>query len=192
MTSAEARFTVCCLAKAVELQRLHAAQAVYSFLNPDIPAQRLLRFDDTIRHRTYLMFDQERGRFEDQVTQATSRFIAEIIERPPHSGNNHTIIHCHGGVSRSTAACYIAMALAWGSGHEAQAFDKLLQITNKPWPNLRMVEHADELLQRNGKLIAPLRGYRARNPNRLAAYRRLNSTRGFLSSVIRDETLGQE
>lgn len=183
--------SVCCLARADELCRSVGAGAVYSFLNPDLPPHRLPRFEPPIRHRVYLLFDQERGRYAQQLVDATARFVDELAVYRPLATCRHTLFHCHGGVSRSTAACYIAVAMAYGAGQEAAAFRRLLEITEKPWPNLRMIEQADEHLKRQGRLVAPLLRYRERHPRRLAAYRRLNSTRGFLSTVTRDESLGE-
>jgi predicted protein tyrosine phosphatase len=83
------------------------------------------------------------------------------------------LIHCQGGVCRSTAAAYLALALRHGPGQEAAAFGELLLATRKPWPNRRMTELADRILARDGRLLAPLDAYRARYPRRLEAYIRL-------------------
>jgi predicted protein tyrosine phosphatase len=83
------------------------------------------------------------------------------------------------GVSRSTATAYTALAIAAGPGHEAAAFDRLLAVTNKPWPNGRVIALADAALARGGAMTAALEAYRAANQRRLHAYRRLNRRRGF-------------
>lgn len=87
------------------------------------------------------------------------------------------LVHCHMGVSRSTATAYLALALAAGPGREAAAFEQLLRVTEKPWPNGLIVRLADEALGRGGALLAPLAAYRAAYPRRLEAYRRLNARR---------------
>lgn len=86
-------------------------------------------------------------------------------------------VHCHAGVSRSTATAYMALACRHGAGREADAFAELLRVTVKPWPNRSLIAHADALLGREGRLLAPLDAYRAANPRRLDAYRRLHLRR---------------
>lgn len=86
-------------------------------------------------------------------------------------------VHCHAGVSRSTATAYLSLACRYGPGHEKDAFAELLGVTVKPWPNRSIIAHADALLGRNGRLLAPLDAYRAANPQRIEAYRRLHLRR---------------
>lgn len=94
-------------------------------------------------------------------------------------------IHCHAGVSRSTATAYLALACRHGPRHEAAAFDALLRHTVKPWPNRRIVAHADALLGRDGRLLAPLDAYRQAHPHRLRAYGRLHGRRAARDAAYR-------
>jgi predicted protein tyrosine phosphatase len=71
---------------------------------------------------------------------------------------SHLLVHCYAGVSRSTAAAAILMAQA-NPGEEGRAFLSLLEIRPRAWPNSRMVELADELLARRGRLRAGLDAY---------------------------------
>jgi predicted protein tyrosine phosphatase len=68
-------------------------------------------------------------------------------------------VHCHAGVSRSTAAAAILLAQR-NPGEEAAAFRHVARIRPGAWPNRRMVEIADRLLQRDGRLIDGLRAMR--------------------------------
>jgi predicted protein tyrosine phosphatase len=93
----------------------------------------------------------------------------------------HVLIHCHAGVSRSTAAAAILMS-QFRPGEEEQAFLKLLELRKHGWPNTRMVEFADTLLKRDG---AMLRG--------LIAYRRaLLEVKPHLSEIVRNIGRGHE
>ncbi len=65
------------------------------------------------------------------------------------------------------------------SASEGAAMDELLRITNKPWPNRRLVVLADELMARRGAMVAALDHYRDAHPTRIDAYRRLNDRRGL-------------
>jgi predicted protein tyrosine phosphatase len=79
------------------------------------------------------------------------------------------LVHCHAGISRSTASAYIALACDLGLDRADEAFRHLLQVTANPWPNRRLVSLADEALDANGKLLAPLDAYRTANRHRLLA-----------------------
>jgi predicted protein tyrosine phosphatase len=75
----------------------------------------------------------------------------------------HLLVHCHAGVSRSSAsmALLIAQAMPDRPGHAI--FADILQIRPQIWPNLRIVEMGDTALGRNGNLIDAAKGiYRLR------------------------------
>ena len=72
--------------------------------------------------------------------------------------SRHLLVHCVAGVSRSTAAAAILMAQA-NPGREAEAFMALLDIRPRAWPNSRMVELADAMLGRRGRLRQGLDAY---------------------------------
>lgn len=138
--------------------RLALAAAVESTL--------LLRLDD-VSH------DGPLGPSRDHVTEILG-FVEGMLGA---DGAVRLYVHCHAGVSRSTATAYLALACRQGAGREAEAFDELLSLTVKPWPNRRLIAHADALLGRGGRLLAPLDAYRNAYPRRLDAYRRLHQRR---------------
>src|SRR5262249_45127474 len=78
------------------------------------------------------------------------------------------LVHCHAGISRSTASAYIALVRERGLDHAAEAFAEMLRITEQPWPNRSLVDLADRLLAANGRLLVPLDAYRAANIDRLS------------------------
>ncbi len=63
------------------------------------------------------------------------------------------LIHCYAGVSRSTAAALIALALN-ADGRELEAAQRLRQAAPHAQPNARIVALADRLLGRDGRLVA--------------------------------------
>lgn len=93
------------------------------------------------------------------------------------AGPSRLFIHCHAGASRSTATAYLALVRQHGPAAADAAFAELLAITNKPWPNRRIVALADGILAARGRLLAPLDAYRAAHPYRLEAYVRLHYRR---------------
>jgi len=138
----------------------------------------------------YFEIDHELIRFDDVVAEypgfeaCTAAHIEKVLafgERVQARPDSHVLVHCHAGVSRSTAAAAILMA-QHAPGQEEAAFLKILKLRKHGWPNTRMVEFADQLLQRNGAL---LRG--------LVAYRRaLLQEKPHLSEIIRNIGRGHE
>jgi len=109
----------------------------------------LLRFDDVVAE--YPGFEA-----------CTEAQVAEILtfgERIHAGPTDHLLVHCHAGISRSTAATAILMS-QFRPGQETAAFLRLLELRKHGWPNTRMVEFADRLLGRGGALLQGLQAYR--------------------------------
>jgi predicted protein tyrosine phosphatase len=91
------------------------------------------------------------------------------------------LIHCHAGISRSTAATLMILAQAHPHESEDGLADRLLQNRPQAWPNSRMITFADELLDRNGRLMAATTGIYAqqlvRRPDLAEIMRRGNRVR---------------
>lgn len=67
------------------------------------------------------------------------------------------VVHCHAGISRSTAAAYaIAAMLQPGRREEELALD-LRRLSPMATPNPLIVAHADRLLGRQGRMIEAIR-----------------------------------
>jgi len=93
----------------------------------------------------------------------------------------HLLIHCHAGLSRSTAAMLMILAQAHSHETEDAVVGRLLQIRPQAWPNSRMIGFADERLGRDGRLSSAIvRIYAARletQPDLAETMRRLNRAR---------------
>jgi predicted protein tyrosine phosphatase len=91
------------------------------------------------------------------------------------------LIHCHAGISRSTAATLMILAQAHPHEGEDELAGRLLQNRPQAWPNSRMITFADELLNRHGRLSAATAGIYsrqlARRPELAETMRRLNRAR---------------
>jgi predicted protein tyrosine phosphatase len=96
-------------------------------------------------------------------------------------GGGHMLIHCHMGISRSTAAMTMLLAQAHPEASEAGIVARVRDIRPIAWPNLRMVEMADALLRRDGRLTAAVAslyaGNLARRPDLAEVMTRLNRVR---------------
>ena len=93
----------------------------------------------------------------------------------------HLLIHCHMGISRSSAAMTMLVAQAHPEQDEAEVADHIRSIRPIAWPNLRMITFADEMLGRDGRLIQAVgRLYAqalAARPDLAEAMTRLNRAR---------------
>jgi predicted protein tyrosine phosphatase len=112
-----------------------------------------------------------------------------LIERALVVPSGRLFIHCHGGVSRSTATAFAALVRRDGAAHAGECFAELLRLTTKPWPNRTIVRHADDLLGAGGRMLSALDEYRRAHPQRLAAFIRLHRIRAARDPVY-GELLG--
>ncbi len=69
----------------------------------------------------------------------------------------HLLVHCHFGISRSTAALAMLLAQAHPEVAEDRVLEHLLAIRPQAWPNSRMIGLADALLGRGGRLSVAAR-----------------------------------
>ena len=64
------------------------------------------------------------------------------------------LVHCHAGVSRSTASMALLIAQAVPDMPAADVLRAVHGVREKAWPNLRLVELGDAALGRGGALVA--------------------------------------
>jgi predicted protein tyrosine phosphatase len=145
------RLIVCPLAQ-LDAALALAPSHVMSLVSPEtvlplVPGQRLvLRFHDIAEPAEGLIAVQ---------AEDIAAIIGFIQDWP---GAAPLLIHCWAGISRSTAAAYIAACLREGAGEE----ERLAQVLRHaaPWatPNPRMVALADGILGRSGRMVRAIAG----------------------------------
>jgi len=134
----------------------HAARGVthvLSILDPDWPdPEAFLDFNPHVR-ATF--------RFHDAIEPDPGVILPEkadieaILAFGRDAGDvRHLLIHCHAGISRSTAAMLMILAQAHADEREDDVVERLLAIRPQAWPNSRMIDFADGLLGRDGRLLA--------------------------------------
>ncbi|HEX8165630.1 MAG TPA: protein-tyrosine-phosphatase [Beijerinckiaceae bacterium] len=146
-----------------ELDR-HGSRAVthvLSILDPDWPDPEAFSAYDP-HHRTIL-------RFHDAVEPGPSVALPQVghVEailgfgralahgaEERQEGEGHLLIHCHAGISRSTAAMAMILAQGHPDADEEAIFRRLQEIRPQAWPNSLMIGFADDLLSRNGRMTA--------------------------------------
>ena len=66
------------------------------------------------------------------------------------------VVHCFAGISRSTAAAYIALCVARPERDEREIAQALRQASPLATPNALLVAIADRLLERDGRMVAAI------------------------------------
>ena len=161
---------------------------VLSILDPDHPVPEAfgafgehrkleLRFHDNI--------DERHGQtlpMPDHVA-ALLAFGRDLMTEPPQDA--HLLVHCHAGISRSTASMALILAQYRPDLSAEAILAEVLRIRDKAWPNLRMLEIGDGMLGRGGTFPAAAH----------AIYRHQLEIRphlwDFMSNLGRDRELAQ-
>ncbi|MEQ8391230.1 MAG: protein-tyrosine-phosphatase [Thalassospira sp.] len=154
------RLTICGIDE-LPTHRNHGVSHVLSVLDPDREDPAI--FSDYAPHeRTILRFhdviDDKEGR--PAPIKANVEAILEYGEGLKNSReerrDGHLLVHCHMGVSRSTAAMITLMAQCEPDRDEDSIFTTIRAIRPIAWPNSVMIAFADEMLDRKGRLTAAL------------------------------------
>lgn len=155
------RIIICGLSELAE----HAASGithVVSILDPAWPDPHDFRHYAPHRRVVYRFHDVvEVGLGYAAPTQRDVSAILELGRELIGEPAERLLIHCHAGVSRSTATAAILMAQN-NPGREPDVFAELQRTRPYSWPNARMVRIADGLLERDGALIRELRAHQLR------------------------------
>jgi predicted protein tyrosine phosphatase len=133
---------------------------VLSILDPDTPEpsafgqygehQRLeLHFDDIIVPRPGMEMPQRAH------VERILEFGRDLVNEP--EGVGHLLVHCHAGISRSTASLVMILAQARPDRPAREAVEAVAAIRPQAWPNILMTEMADDLLGRGGELVDAVR-----------------------------------
>jgi predicted protein tyrosine phosphatase len=169
--------TVCGLEE-LELHSSRAVTHVLSILDPEWPdPEAFLSYDP--HHRTVLRFHDaiepapglqlpQRGHVE-----AVLAFGRALAHDAAVRDEGHLLVHCHAGISRSTASMAMILAQAHPQESEDRIFARILEIRPQAWPNSVMIGFADDLLGRGGRMTEAVRRLYARQ---LAARPRLADT----------------
>ena len=150
--------TVCGIAELDE----HPARGVTDVLTildpltPDPPG-----FAEWPAHRRTVL------RFHDDIKPLPGRILPtpadiEAIlaygrEMRAHPGDKHLLVHCHMGMSRSTAAMAIMLADAEPQMDADEVLARVHAVRKRLWPNSLMIAMADDMLGRGGELTQALR-----------------------------------
>jgi predicted protein tyrosine phosphatase len=185
--------TVCGLDE-LDLHSGRGVTHVLSILDPECPEpeafeefdphfRATLRFHDAIEPESGVVLPQKSDVY---AILAFGRDAGDV---------RHLLIHCHAGISRSTAAMLMILAQAHPRESEDAIVERLAEIRPQAWPNSRMIAFGDELLGRDGRLSAAVAGIYARRlaiaPDLAETMRRLNRAREVEIGLAEKGELGR-
>ena len=154
LRTAPFRVTICGIPELGE----HCAAGVthvLSILDPEWPDPPAFA-DFAPHHRLSLRFhdiiETEPGRLAP-AREDVARLLAFGRELHEAAGS-HLLVHCHAGVSRSTASAALILAQAYPDRPAAEVLEEVSAMRPRAWPNLRILEFGDALLGRNGEFVA--------------------------------------
>jgi predicted protein tyrosine phosphatase len=156
---------------------------VLSILDPGFPDpdafgafgehERLdLRFHDITDERPGM-----RLAAREDVT-ALLQFGRDLMREP----KAHLLVHCHMGISRSSAAMALILAQARPDRSALEAIAEVRRIRQRIWPNLRVIELGDEQLGRGGELVDAA----------IARYRHVVASRPDVGQMMTEMGRGRE
>lgn len=94
-------------------------------------------------------------RWDVELLLAFTRNLDEMARatgaKPP---DTHLLVHCHAGLSRSTAAAILVLAQRDPARPAHDVVGQVIRLRPRAWPNLRIVEIGDGLLGRDGEIVA--------------------------------------
>ena len=142
--------TICGLDE-LDRHRARGVTHVLSILDPDWPEPAAFSAFDAHSRITLRFHDAiEPG---DKIVLPQFAHVEAILTFGREM-RGHLLIHCHAGISRSTAAMTMILAQASPRESEDAIVERLVRIRPQAWPNLQMITFADKLLDRGGRLIA--------------------------------------
>lgn len=133
----------------------HRATQVISILDPKHPDPPVLLMHRP--HRLLRLYFHDAIEPGPDVTLPMSEDIERILTFGAASAAApRLLVHCHFGISRSTAAMAILIAQREPSLTDDEVFQHLLHIRPRAWPNSLMIGLADAILGRDGGLTRAL------------------------------------
>jgi predicted protein tyrosine phosphatase len=144
------------------LRRKH--DPVHCILSIGDPGEKKPHGFASVKSRLRLEFGDWRDEGDGRIPPPQRVHVERIAKFAKVAAGKRTLIHCHMGISRSTAAAYIMATTILGPGSELDALDHIVKVRPIALPNTRMVRIADEVLGRGGAMTRAIRERRLLMP----------------------------
>ncbi len=141
------------LAGAAEAYRERRPDRVISLLSEEEAAPSFPGLDPQKRLLLYV----DRESCAATISRAASARAKEIIDfARAWDGKGDILIHCNRGISRSTAAAFIIMCIRESSTSELELMKRLRSVAPHADPCPLLINYADEILGRDGRMTDAL------------------------------------
>ncbi|MEP0324756.1 tyrosine phosphatase family protein [Bauldia litoralis] len=142
---------VCPLSQVPATVAASGASHLVSVINDDTPVVR----PSTIARENHLFIGiNDIIEDTDGLITPGEDHVRELIEFVRRwDGERPMVVHCYAGISRSTAAAFVALCTARPERDERELAQRLREASPWAYPNPLIVAHGDELLGRNGRMI---------------------------------------
>jgi predicted protein tyrosine phosphatase len=143
---------VCPLSQVAASVSSSGATHLISLLDRDTPVSR----PESIPVKNHLFLEiNDISEPMDGMVLADERHVRALIDFVrTWDGLHPMVIHCYAGISRSTAAAFIALCVARPDRRERDIATRLRTASSFATPNRRLVMLADQLLGRDGRMVA--------------------------------------
>lgn len=162
MTPASISLLTICGLEELESHKGRGVSHVLSITDPGWPEPEAFKAYDR-HHRTRLEFHDIIEPFpnhvlpEEKHVEAILAFGEALTDAREDGAAGHLLVHCHMGVSRSTAAMAAILAQANPDVEAERIVRHVEEIRPQVWPNSRMIGFADRMLGRGGELTEAVR-----------------------------------
>ncbi len=146
------RIHVCPLSKLPETVRATGAQSLVTLIDKGTPVRRPAGI--AAEEHLVIVLSDIVADLEGHTLPAKSHVEKLLAFARRWDQAAPLLIHCFAGVSRSTAAAFIAACALRPLRFEAEIADAVRASSPTATPNARLVAIADTLLGRNGRMIA--------------------------------------
>ncbi|MBL8645342.1 MAG: protein-tyrosine-phosphatase [Rhodospirillaceae bacterium] len=132
----------------------HKPSHILSVLSPDMAEPE--RTAPWPKHHLTLRFNDIAAPMEG-LTAPSAQMVSELLAfGTAWQGTAPMLVHCWAGISRSTAAAYVLACQRMAAGAEEAIAQNLRDVSPMATPNPLIVALADDLLGREGRMIAAI------------------------------------
>ncbi|MDB5649956.1 MAG: protein tyrosine phosphatase [Hyphomicrobiales bacterium] len=149
------RIHVCALSKVEETVLATGARTLVTLINADTEVDRPAEIAAE-RHLFVGMSDITED-MKGHVLPAQAHVLQLLRFMRNWDRAQPVVVHCYAGVSRSTAAAYISYCALRPAACEYETARLIREISPTATPNSRLVEIADAMLGRQGRMIDAVR-----------------------------------
>ncbi len=138
-----------------EMIALYRPSHLMSLLRPSAMSQEMGETPSGILPKNHLRLelDDIEAKAEAEMTAPEARHVSDLLDFVlKWEKDAPLLIHCHAGISRSTAAVFIALCALNPERRETEIASLLMARAPHAYPNRGLIRLADRALQREGRM----------------------------------------